>query len=290
MKDLRKDKSNVVAELLSSKSGIMSGIQALDDVILGFRPGELITIGARPSMGKSSLMRTIALNMSKDNTVCFFSLEDIDLLKPYLLCNLARVNADRALSGMLKEEDIRKLKDSESSLRKRRILYDENTSLVPEIMKSAIEECQKTEEISCVFIDYIQLISLTSQYSKREEEIGFISRQLKEMATDLKVPIIAATQLNRKCEERENKRPRLSDIRESGTIEQDCNKVLLLYRQSYYDMRISKFAEDSGEAEIIVAKNRGGKTGTVKCGFLAETMQFCDDPDYISEKEVGNDF
>jgi replicative DNA helicase len=284
------NKEDIIEELLNTEPGIESGIAALDDKIYGFRPGELISIGGRASMGKSSLARTMALNMSKEHNVCFISLEDIGWLKTYMICNLGKVNADRALNNKMNEEEIHRMKVGQEELSKRHIGYEERGGLTPEDVRVYILEQQEKEEVGCVFVDYLQRLRGDTRYNTRLDEVSNISHKLKDIAMECEVPIVALTQLNRNPDTRENKRPTMIDIRECGDIENDANRVLLLYRQSYYDIRISKFGEDNGEAEIIVAKNRGGWTGTVKCGFLAEVMQFCDDPDYISEKEAGDEF
>ena len=163
-------------------------------------------------------------------------------------------------------------------------MCEEEGRVTPDMIARYLKRYSKEEEIGCVFVDYLQLMT-SGDGANRQEEVRSISRELKCLATDYKVPIIAACQLNREVEKRENKRPQMSDISESGGVEQDANIILLLYRQYHYDRLINRYAEDDGEAEIIVAKTRCGQTGTINCGFLPEIMKFYDLPGGIDEEK-----
>lgn len=221
----------------------------------------------------SSLLRTLALNMSRDKTCMFFSLEDINQLKNKLLCNVADVCFQDTRRKRLSKSDISRLRKAQPELKLRRLICKEKTRITPGDINEALNKYTKQENISCVFIDYLQLMT-AGRSDNRQEEVRAISREIKCIATEYEVPIIAACQLNREVEKRENKRPMMSDLGESGGIENDADTVLLLYRQSYYDKLISSHAEDNGEAEIIIAKARCGDNKTLRCGFVGENMKW----------------
>ena len=283
MYDLRTNSDKLVEEMLSSTMGLSSGIKALDDYLLGFNPGEYIIVAGRPGMGKSSLARDIALSIGRENTVVFFTLEMTEKEVPeLLLANLAQINYYNVVRGEVMDSTKSLLDKARTSLSAYNIIIDGNSCCTPKRMSLVLSEVSKQEKVSCVIVDYIQLMSIGSPHN-RQEQVSQISRELLALSKEFDVPIIALSQLNRQLEFRESTRPRLSDLRESGSLEQDAHKVLLLHRPSYYDIKLDPSAEDSGEAEIIIAKNRKGPTGVIKCGFIKEWMSFMDIPEANDE-------
>jgi len=276
--DFRKQSKEIIPHMQDTTMGLLSGIRALDRCILGFSPGELILIGARPRVGKSSILRDIALSIGKTHTVVLFSLEMGEKeLGDLFLCNLAQANYYNIVRGGFTEEVISHLAKFEPQLSARSILVEDDSSMTPTKIRSALTELSKHETVSCVLVDYIQLMNVEKR-KDRQEEISIVSRELLAIAKDFDVPVIAASQLNRQLEYRESARPRLCDLRESGALEQDANKVLLLHRPSCRDVLLDPDAEDTGEAEIIVVKNRKGPSGAIKCAFISNYMSFQDIP------------
>ena len=283
--DLRKDSDSLVANLLDTQMGLPSGIESLDDQLLGFSPGEFTIIAGRPSMGKSSLARNIALSIghpSVGGNVLFYSLEmNYTEVAELLLANLAKVDYHAVKRGELTDRVKSQLDRASAQLSTYSIIIDDSSSITTEYVHSFLKKHRET--VSCVIVDYIQLMNVAERGNgNRQEEVTKISRGLLAIAKDFNLPVIALSQLNRNLEYRETTRPRLSDLRESGAMEQDANKVLLLHRPSYYDIKINPGATDTGEAEIIIAKNRCGPVGSIKCGWVSEWMSFQNPP---SEEE-----
>jgi len=278
--DLRKDSHNLKENLLDTSTGLPSGINEVDKHLLGFDPSELIIIAGRPGMGKSSLARDIALaigNPSVGATVLFYSLEmSVGETSQLMLANLAKVNYYSIKRGGITERIESQLDSASAQLSTYNIIIDDNSGTNPDYIRTVLHKQEET--ISCLIVDYIQLMNVGRRVN-RQEEVSEISRELKAIAKEFNLPVIALSQLNRLVEYRESSRPRLSDLRESGAMEQDAHKVLLLHRPSYYDIKLDCNAEDNGEAEIIIAKNRKGPVGVIKCGWVSEWMSFMDWPE-----------
>lgn len=233
---------------------IPTGFRDIDGIINGVYPGELVIIAGRPSMGKSAMAGQAALNMAKSGlSIIYFSLE-----------MTFRLLLDRAL----KQEQLSSLKDLDVTIHER--------ADTPEKQIAFIKSRKKTHKVDAVFIDYLQLMNSGVKNETRVQEISTISRKLKLAAIREDIPIIALSQLNRKVEDRDKHRPRLSDLRESGSIEQDADVVMLINREDYYRKNEDPGAPQDGSTEVIIAKNRRGRTGVTQLVFLDEKVKFGD--------------
>lgn len=282
--DLRKDIAKIKENIGKPFDGISSGIKALDNFILGFGKGQMITIGARPSLGKSSLARDILLNTGhpdNDNGVSILCTMEMgcEEVTEMLATNAANVNYDSIKKGYANPSSIDKFKQTVDDLANYDIIINDNSYTTPDSIREMLSAIQEVEPLGCLVIDYLQLMSLRAKFNSRQEEVEQISRELKAIAREYKIPVIAFSQLNRNYENRENARPKMTDLRESGAMEQDSDKIILLYRHSYYDKLLDPNVEDDGEGELIVCKCRGGQTGTVECAFIPEWMSWRDKPD-----------
>ena len=267
--------------------GLSTGLPDLDRTILGLNKSELILIAARPGMGKTSIALNIALNaaMTLHKTVAMFSLEmSREQLVSRLLSRAALVPGQNLLTGQLTEQQWRAIADAAQTLSATDIRIDDNPTLTVSDMNA---QCRRVPNLDLVVIDYLQLMqSAGSGHSwsneSRTQAVSDMSRMLKIMAKELNVPVICLSQLSRANEARQNKRPMLSDLRESGAIEQDADIVLALYRDGYYN----KECENPNLAEAIILKNRHGETGTLELMWLPEYTTFAaiekkyDDDDY----------
>ena len=257
--------------------GLSTGLHDLDRKINGLNKSDLLLIAARPGMGKTSLALNIALDVAKKSakTVAFFSLEmSREQLAMRLLSNESFVDNQKLLTGRLTEEDWTKIGIASSALSQTDIRVDDNPSISVAEMNA---KCRRLDNLGLVLIDYLQLMTSagngqTSNNANRVQVVSDISRALKIMAKELNVPVICLSQLSRANESRTDKRPMLSDLRESGAIEQDADEVLFIYRDDYYHPD----TPEKNVAEIIVAKNRHGETGTVKLQWLPQFTTFAD--------------
>lgn len=282
--DLRKDMSMIVQSIKSSERGLPTGIQALDDALLGLSNGEMVIIAGRPSMGKSSLARDIALTIGKQGrgwgTVLFCSLEmSCEEVVDLLAANLAKIDYHSVKLGHTTDSIMSKLDKSCAQLSTYNIVVNDDSYITPDTIREHLQELTKTETVACLIIDYLQLMSLRKAVESRQTEVAEISREFRAIAKEFNLPVVALSQLNRNVDYRESSRPRLSDLRESGAMEQDAHKVVLLHRPSYYNISMNMNAEDTGEAELIIAKNRKGPVGVVKAVWIREWMSFTDVPD-----------
>ena len=261
----------------SAFPGLSTGLHDLDRKINGLNKSDLLLIAARPGMGKTSLALNIALDVAKksEKTVAFFSLEmSREQLAMRLLSNESFVDNQKLLTGRLTEEEWTKLGIASSALSQTDIRVDDNPSISVAEMNA---KCRRLDNLGLVLIDYLQLMTSagtgqTSNNANRVQVVSDISRALKIMAKELNVPVICLSQLSRANESRTDKRPMLSDLRESGAIEQDADEVLFIYRDDYYHPD----TPEKNVAEIIVAKNRHGETGTVKLQWLPQFTTFAD--------------
>ncbi|SHH44868.1 replicative DNA helicase [Thermosipho atlanticus] len=257
-------------------TGIPTGYRLLDELTSGFHKSDLIIVAARPSVGKTAFALNIARNMAikSDIPVGIFSLEmSKEQLAQRLLGMEALIELQKIRRGYLTDEEWQKLLQATGKLYKANIIVDDEANLDPRSLRAKARRMKREYGVEAIFVDYLQLMSIRSFRENRQQEISEISRSLKLLARELDVAIIALSQLSRAVEQREDKRPRLSDLRESGSIEQDADMVLFLYREEYYKK------EKSGEAhetEVIIGKQRNGPIGTVKLLFDPHYTAFFD--------------
>ncbi|HQF67599.1 MAG TPA: replicative DNA helicase [Candidatus Cloacimonadota bacterium] len=256
--------------------GVASGYSDLDMMTGGFRPGQFIIIAARPAMGKTSLALNIAshaaVNLGKK--VAIFTMEmAADEVVMRMFSGAAEVNMDSMLKGFgMNEEKLIRIMQASEVLSTKQIYIDESGTNTPlDIRAKTRRLAAEVGGLDLIVIDYLQLMTLPRERDNRQQEIAEISRALKILAKDMKIPVVALSQLNRLLENREDKRPRLSDLRESGAIEQDADLVMFIYRDEYYN---PEKTEKPGIAEVIIGKNRHGQTGSVELGFIKEYTLF----------------
>ena len=277
-------------ELLHTQQGEVTGIPTgftdLDRVTAGFQRNDLIIVAARPSVGKTAFALNIAQNVATKTTenVAIFSLEmGADQLVMRILCAEGNIDAQVMRTGSLQAEDWRKLTMAMGSLSNAGIFIDDSSGIRVNEIRSKCRRLQQEHGLGMVIIDYLQLISGSGKPGEnRQQEVSEISRSLKGLARELKIPVIALSQLSRGVEQRQDKRPMMSDLRESGSIEQDADIVSFLYREDYYD----KETENKDMIEIIIAKQRNGPTGTVTLAFAKEYNKFVN----VDWGEQGPDF
>jgi replicative DNA helicase len=255
-----------------AENTVYSGFTELDGMTTGFHPAEFIIVAGRPSMGKTSFSMNVVEHAAlAGKRVAIFSLEVAkDQLIQNLLCAFSKVNAHDVRKRSLSKEMWQKLIDGASRLSQTRIYVDDTPGLSPLGLKAKARRLHSREPLDMIVIDYLQLMEFGGAES-RQQEISLVSRSLKSLARELSVPVIAISQLSRGVENRESHKPRLSDLRESGAIEQDADVVLLLYREEYYK---PEREEAKGKAEVIIAKQRNGPTGSVNLAFLSKFMRF----------------
>ena len=259
----------------SAAAGQPTGFSSLDKVLVGMGPGDLILVGARPGMGKTSFTMNIATKVAQQSkkTVCVFSLEmSAEQLVSRMLSSEALVDSYALRSGNLSNEDWEKLARASALLSECEILIDDTAGISATGMRAKL---RRVKNLGLIVIDYLQLMQSDNkkQNDSRVNDVADISRNLKLMAKDLKVPIICCAQLSRGPESRTDKRPMLSDLRDSGAIEQDADVVMFLYRNEYYD-NADKNKEVQNTAEVIVAKNRHGSTDNVEMGWIGKYTKF----------------
>ena len=271
------DRLTELSESGSDISGLSTGLRDLDKFLNGLNKSDLMLLAARPGMGKTSLALNIALNVAKKypkQTVAFFSLEmSKEQLVTRLLSNESFVDNKKLTTGQLTMDEWTKIGIASSAMAQTDIRVDDNPSLSVAEMNA---KCRRLDNLALVVIDYLQLMTSagtkTSGGENRQQIVSDISRSLKIMAKELNVPVLCLSQLSRANESRTDKRPMLSDLRESGAIEQDADEVLFIYREDYYN----KDTEKQNVAEVIVAKNRHGETGTVELQWLPQFTTFAD--------------
>ncbi len=255
-------------------TGISTGYRDLDRKLAGLHPTNLLILAARPGMGKTSLMLNIAQNVAlAGNTVAIFSLEmSREEIVTRMLCANGRIDSQKLRTGRLTESDFTKLSNAAGALYKQNIFVDDSPGLTVTEIRAKSRRLRRRPGLDLIVVDYIQLMNGSGQ-ENRQQEIAMISRSLKGLARELNVPIIALSQLNRGVESREDKRPRLGDLRESGAVEQDADVVMFIYRDEYY---YPEKVESKGVAEVVIAKHRQGSVGRVDMTFLAEFTLFAD--------------
>ncbi|MGH7814004.1 MAG: replicative DNA helicase [Candidatus Binataceae bacterium] len=281
MPELTRESLKILERLYENKemvTGVPTGFIDLDRITAGLQAADLIVIAARPSMGKTALALNIAAHAAMDADrpvgVAFFSLEmSKEQLVLRLLCSEARVDSARARQGFLAERDFPKLAQAAARLSEANIFVDDSSDTSALVLKAKCRRLKRehANNLGLVIVDYMQLMRAARPGESREKEIAEISRSLKALAKELKLPVIALSQLNRQVESRERRRPMLADLRESGAIEQDADVIAFIYRDEVYHPDDSK---EPGVAEIIVAKQRNGPTDTAKLTYVKQFTRF----------------
>ena len=281
LKDIVRESFDTIDKIYQRQgqfTGVPTGFKDLDEITAGLQPADLVIIAGRPSMGKTSLALNIAHNAAHKHEVptLFFSLEMSKLaLVMRLLCLEARVDFQRVRAGRLTDSDWPRLARAAGTLSEESIFIDDTPAIRVMEMRAKARRLQaelrrQGKELGMIMMDYLQLASAGARSESREREISEISRSLKALAKELGVPLVALSQLSRKPESRESRRPQLADLRESGAIEQDADLIIFIYRDEKYNPD----SPDKGIAEIIVAKQRNGPTGTVRLQFSEEITRF----------------
>jgi replicative DNA helicase len=276
MRDLANASFAVVEQAHARKqlvTGVPTGFLELDEMLAGLQPSDVIIIAGRPSMGKTSLVLNVAQHVGTktDLTVGFFSLEmSKEQLFLRMLTSEAGIDGHRLRTGFLGERDFPKLTHAMEVLGRARIFIDDSASIGVLEMRAKARRLKAEHGLDLIIIDYIQLMQGRGRFENRVTELASISRALKGLAKELSVPVVVLSQLSRAPENRPNKRPQLSDLRESGALEQDADVVIMIYREDMYEAT----EENQGVAELIVAKQRNGPTGAVKLAFIREYTRF----------------
>jgi len=287
IKTILKDTIETI-EKIHEKRGFVTGMPTgfidLDKLTTGFHPGDFIIIASRPSMGKTALACNIALNLNsgvEKVPVLIFSLEmSKEQIVQRMLCSEAKIDILKMRQGLLSDREIGELLLAASRLEQLPIFIDDSPSLNIFELKARARRLKAKENIQIIIIDYLQLMKGTGKAENRQQEISEISSSLKSLAKELNIPVIAVSQLSRETEKRVDKRPQLADLRESGSIEQDADLVLLLYREEFYK---KEEVENKGVAELIIAKQRNGPTDKIKLTFLEKCMRF---ENYTAREEI----
>lgn len=256
-----------------SISGVSSGFKDVDSLCCGMQPGDLLIVAGRPAMGKTSFALTIAHHVAVKHQlpVAVFSLEmSKEQLVQRIICAEAMVDQQKVRSGYLSEEDWASLTRAAVTLARAPLYIDDSALLSVRQVRAKVKRLQMEKGLGLIVIDYLQLMQANRRVENRQQEITEISRSLKGLAKDLKVPVLALAQLSRQVEQRQDKKPIMSDLRDSGSIEQDADVVMFIYRDEYY----RPDTEKKGITEIIVAKQRNGPTGTVELYFSKEFTRF----------------
>jgi replicative DNA helicase len=258
-------------------TGLPTGYYELDDLTCGLQNGEMIIIAGRPSMGKTSLALNIAehIGIIEKQPLAVFSLEmGKQQLAERFLCSHSGVDAQLVRKGMLSTDHYQKLVEACGMVSEAPIFIDDTSALTPLEIRAKARRLKSAHGLRCIIVDYLQLMHLgAGKVESRQQEISTISRYLKSLARELDIPVVVLSQLNRSPEGREGHRPRMSDLRESGSIEQDADVVMLLHREDYYHRGEDGYQEDN-TAEVIIAKQRNGPTGTVKLTFREKCTRF----------------
>lgn len=278
MRDLVKESFPKIERLFEQKrliTGVPTGFVDLDEMTRGLQAGDLVIVAARPSMGKTSLVLNISqyVAMQPGHTVGFFSLEmSKESLFLRLLASEAQIDSHRLMSGAIGQKDYGRISHALETLSAMRLFIDDTANIGVLEMRAKARRLKSEHGLSLLVVDYIQLMSARGRYENRTLELAAISRSLKGLAKELHVPVVVLSQLSRAPESRSDHRPQLSDLRESGALEQDADVVILIYRDDMYNRDPNN--PDAGVAELIVAKQRNGPTGTVRLAFLREQTRF----------------
>ncbi len=267
------DQMDELAKLHGAINGVPTGFYDLDNLLTGLHGGELIIVGARPSMGKTSFAMNIAqyASLNKGKTVAVFTLEmPREQIAMRMLCSDARVDMQRVRKGTLTDQDWVKLSKSFEQMAGAPMYIDDTAGITPTQLRSRCRRLMMDKGLDMIVVDYLGLMRADGRTESRQLEVSEISRQLKAIALELRVPLVACAQLSRANKDRQDKRPVLSDLRDSGSIEQDADVVMFLHREEYYN----KETEDKNIAEVSISKQRSGPLGTVKLAWLSEYTTF----------------
>jgi replicative DNA helicase len=276
MSEIVKESFRTIDQLSQSKdvvTGLATGFVDIDEMTSGLQKGELVIVAARPAMGKTSFCLNIAQHvaMRVGETVGFFSLEmSKEQLALRLLCADARIDAHRLRTGKLNEKDWARLAKAYTDLAQSKIFIDDSATISPLEMRAKCRRLKAEHGLGLIVVDYLQLVSASGRTENRQQELSAISRSMKGLAKELACPVIALSQLSRAPEARTDRRPQLSDLRESGAIEQDADIVMFIFREEEY----KPSDENRGIAEIIIGKQRNGPTGSRKLAFIKEFTRF----------------
>lgn len=277
--------------------GLSTKLRQIDDITCGLQKGDYILVAARPSIGKTALMLTLGLNVAiEGKSVLIFSLEMVkEQLMDRLLSNITNINLSRLRKGELVSKEWDKLAEALNYISSKKIFFDDKIGQTVHEMKSKAKAVKQERGLDLILIDYIGKIESSERKNdNRQQELGKISSNLKDMAKELQVPVVVLSQLSRACEARTDKRPILSDLRDSGSLEQDADIVFMLYRDEYYD----KETEDKNILEVITAKNRNGESKTVKLAWMGETQRISNidvvesggyNPEIFEERESSHE-
>ena len=280
------DKIDTLYQQESVITGLPTGWTDFDTMTSGLQPGDLVIVAARPSMGKTTFSMNIAEHAALKGKypVAVFSMEmPADQLAIRMLSSLGRIELQRIRTGRLQDEDWPRLTSTLNLLSQAKMFIDDTPALSPSEMRARTRRLAREHGLGLVVVDYLQLMQVPGFKENRTAEISEISRSLKAMAKELSVPVIALSQLNRSLEQRPNKRPVMSDLRESGAIEQDADLIVFIYRDEVYNPD----SPDKGIAEIIIGKQRNGPIGTVKLTFLGKYTRF---ENYIDTAYGGDSY
>ena len=266
------EKIDRLARLKGALDGVPTGFPDLDSLLTGMHGGELIVVGARPSMGKTSFGLNVAMQAARQGfSVAIFSLEmPREQLVMRLLCSDARVDLQSVRHGSLKDEDRLSLSQALGPLAASQIYIDDTSGLTPSMLRSRCRRLKMERKLDLIVVDYLQLMTTGGRAENRQNEVSEISRNLKGIAKEMDVPLLALAQLSRAGAQRADKRPILSDLRESGAIEQDADVIMFLHREDYYNPD----TEEKNIAEVIVSKQRNGPLGTKKLVWLGQFTRF----------------
>ena len=272
--DLLRDCVDLLEQRFENPSvmqGARTGFTDIDGILHGLKKGHLYIVAGRPSMGKTTLALNIAETVSEQTPVAIFSLEmpAVELTEKFI-CSVGRVDYSRYLAGQPEDDEFPRVTRAASTLQDRKILIDDNGSLSITQLRSRARNLKRKHGLGLVVVDYLQLMSARGDKESRRIGIEEISRGLKALAKELDVPVVALSQLSRECEKRPNKRPVMSDLRESGSIEQDADVVMFVYRDEVYNVD----SPDAGIAEILIRKNRAGKIGMTRLVFNGDKSRF----------------
>lgn len=254
-------------------TGVPSHFTDLDRLTAGFQKGDLIVIAGRPGMGKTAFALNIARNVAVESEipVAFFSLEmSKEQIGMRLMCMEAKVDSQKLRTGFISQEEATRLMATGQVFMHAPLFIDDQPSITPLELRAKARRIMAERGLGLIIVDYLQLMRIPDRVERREQEISEISRSLKTLAKELNIPVIALSQLNRKVEERHDKRPQLSDLRESGAIEQDADVIIFLYRDEVYN----KDSPDKGIVEVLVRKQRNGPTGDIKLSFIGSYTKF----------------
>lgn len=277
MRELLKKTIDKIDELFNTGStltGITTGFNDLDEMTSGLQPSDMVVVAARPSMGKTAFAMNLVENslMTTDKSIVVFSLEmPAEQLMMRCLSSLGRIHQSKIRTGKLEEDDWPRLSSAVERLKDKKLFIDDTAGISPQEMRSRLRRIVREHgDLALIVVDYLQLMQIPGFSEGRTNEISEISRSIKAMAKEFKVPVVALSQLNRSLEQRPNKRPVNSDLRESGAIEQDADVIMFIYRDEVYNPD----TEYKGVSEIIIGKQRNGPIGSVRLAFLGQYTRF----------------